>query len=61
MSRGKSNTKNWRKNDRQYREQERQRRLVNRRRRAITTEAVARDVSHEQVRSEWAEREAASK
>lgn len=41
MSRGKSNSKNWRANDRKYREQEAARRRANAERRALRTVADA--------------------
>lgn len=52
MSRGKSNTKNWKKNDRLYREQERARARANRIRRAEVAEAAARGIPVERVRAE---------
>ena len=58
MSRGKSNTKNWRRNDRLYREQERARRKANAQRRAEVAEAQARGIPLERLRAERLEAQA---
>jgi hypothetical protein len=54
MSRGKSNTKNWKKNDRAYREQQAARARANRIRRAEVAEAAARGIPVDQYRVEKA-------